>query len=84
MISVPQRSCELQRDRQRNWQRNWQRKETVPAFMNLCIETGSAAGIQFSYDRAGDRHPGDYRTGAVAADSSTRACADGHAVSPLR
>ena len=43
MISVPQLFCELQRD--------WQRKETVPAFMNLFIETGGKAGIQFSYDR---------------------------------
>jgi nicotinamidase-related amidase len=43
MISVPQLFCELQRD--------WARKETVPAFMNLFIETGGTAGIQFSYDR---------------------------------
>lgn len=43
MISVPQLFCELQRD--------WQRHETVPAFMNLFIETGGTAGIQFSYDR---------------------------------
>ena len=43
MISVPQMFCELQRD--------WARKETVPAFMNLFIETGGTAGIQFSYDR---------------------------------
>lgn len=43
MISVPQLFCELQRD--------WQRKETVPAFMNLFIETGGTAGIQFSYDK---------------------------------
>lgn len=43
MISVPQLFCELQRD--------WQRQETVPAFMNLFIETGGTAGIQFSYDR---------------------------------
>ncbi|TXH05973.1 MAG: hydrolase [Nevskiaceae bacterium] len=43
MISVPQLFCELQRD--------WQRKETVPAFINLFIETGGTAGIQFSYDR---------------------------------
>ncbi|MBS0169577.1 MAG: hypothetical protein JSR62_04430 [Nitrospira sp.] len=32
--------CELQRD--------WTRKETVPAFMNLFIETVGTAGIQFS------------------------------------
>ncbi|MDR6755067.1 nicotinamidase-related amidase [Mycoplana sp. BE70] len=44
MISVPQLFCELQRD--------WSRKETVPAFMNLFIETGGTAGIQFSYDRS--------------------------------
>ena len=44
MISVPQLFCELQRD--------WQRKETVPAFMNLFIETGGTVGIQFSYDRS--------------------------------
>jgi nicotinamidase-related amidase len=43
MISVPQLFCELQRD--------WERKETVPAFINLFIETGGTAGIQFSYDR---------------------------------
>lgn len=43
MISVPQLFCELQRD--------WQRQETVPAFMNLFIETGGTAGIQFAYDR---------------------------------
>lgn len=44
MISVPQLFCELQRD--------WKRAETVPAFMNLFIETGGTAGIQFSYDKA--------------------------------
>lgn len=44
MISVPQLFCELQRD--------WKRSETVPAFMNLFIETGGTAGIQFSYDKA--------------------------------
>lgn len=43
MISVPQLFCELQRD--------WKRQETVPAFMNLFIETGGTAGIQFAYDR---------------------------------
>ena len=43
MISVPQLFCELQRD--------WKRSETVPQFMNLFIETGGTAGIQFSYDR---------------------------------
>ena len=43
MISVPQLFCELQRD--------WARQETVPAFMNLFIETGGTAGIQFAYDQ---------------------------------
>ena len=43
MISVPQLFCELQRD--------WQRMDTVPAFMNLFIDTGGTAGIQFAYDR---------------------------------
>ena len=44
MISVPQLFCELQRD--------WQRKQTVPAFINLFIETGGTAGLQFSADVA--------------------------------
>lgn len=44
MISVAQLFCELQRD--------WKRLETVPAFMNLFVETGGTAGIQFSYDRS--------------------------------
>lgn len=44
MISVAQLFCELQRD--------WSRKDTVPQFMNLFIETGGTAGIQFSYDRS--------------------------------
>jgi nicotinamidase-related amidase len=44
MISVPQLFCELQRD--------WSRSQTVPAFVNLFVETGGTAGIQFSYDRA--------------------------------
>ena len=43
MISVPQLFCELQRD--------WARKVTVPAFMNLFVESGGTAGIQFAYDR---------------------------------
>ena len=42
IISVAQLFCELQRD--------WSRKETVPAFMDLFIQTGGTAGIQFSYD----------------------------------
>jgi nicotinamidase-related amidase len=43
MISVPQLFCELQRD--------WQRKDTATAFMNLFIETGGTAGLQFSADK---------------------------------
>src|SRR5438445_89740 len=42
MISWPQLLCELQRD--------WVRKETVPALLNLFVEIGGTAGIQFSYD----------------------------------
>ena len=42
LISTVQLFCELQRD--------WQRSETVPAFMNLFIETGGTAGIQFAFD----------------------------------
>jgi nicotinamidase-related amidase len=45
LISWAQLLCELQRD--------WARKETVPAFMDLFIETGGTAGIQFAYDKAG-------------------------------
>jgi len=45
-ITWVQLLCELQRD--------WARKETVQAFMNLFIETGGTAGIQFSYDRESD------------------------------
>lgn len=44
MISVPQLFCELQRD--------WSRKDKVLQFMQLFIETGGTAGIQFSYDRS--------------------------------
>ncbi len=44
MISWTQLLCELQRD--------WARNETVRAFMNLFIEIGGTAGIQFSYDKA--------------------------------
>ncbi|RQS01093.1 hydrolase, partial [Burkholderia sp. Bp8991] len=43
MISVAQLFCELQRD--------WARSATVPAFINLFIETSGTAGIQFSYDK---------------------------------
>ncbi|WP_335954986.1 hydrolase [Acinetobacter guillouiae] len=43
LISVAQLFCELQRD--------WNRSETVPQFMNLFIETGGTAGIQFAYDK---------------------------------
>ncbi|WP_429811314.1 hydrolase [Ensifer sp. B1-9] len=44
LISTVQLFCELQRD--------WKRSETVPAFIDLFIQTGGTAGIQFSYDRA--------------------------------
>ncbi|KER72292.1 MULTISPECIES: hydrolase [Burkholderia] len=44
MISVAQLFCELQRD--------WARSATVPAFIDLFIETGGTAGIQFSYDKS--------------------------------
>ncbi len=43
MISVPQLFCELQRD--------WNRQETVPQFMDLFIETGGTAGLQFASER---------------------------------
>ena len=39
-ISWTQLLCELQRD--------WSRKETVPAFMNLFMETGGTHGLQFA------------------------------------
>jgi nicotinamidase-related amidase len=41
-ISVAQLFCELQRD--------WSRADTAKEFMNLFIQTGGTAGIQFSYD----------------------------------
>ncbi|MBB3172669.1 nicotinamidase-related amidase [Endobacter medicaginis] len=44
LISVAQMFCELQRD--------WARKDTVPQFMNLFIETGGTAALQFAADRA--------------------------------
>ena len=44
-ISWTQLLCELQRD--------WQRSETVPAFMNLFIETGGTAGLQFASEVKG-------------------------------
>ena len=43
MISWTQLLCELQRD--------WARKETVTQFMNLFIETGGTAGLQFASER---------------------------------
>jgi nicotinamidase-related amidase len=43
MIGWTQLLCELQRD--------WSRQDTVPALMNLFIEIGGTAGIQFSYDK---------------------------------
>jgi len=42
-ISVAQLFCELQRD--------WAREETVPAFINLFVETGGTAGLQFANDK---------------------------------
>ncbi|SIO33610.1 Nicotinamidase-related amidase [Singulisphaera sp. GP187] len=42
-ISWTQLLCELQRD--------WARSETVPAFMDLFIETGGTAGLQFAAER---------------------------------
>lgn len=44
IISVAQLFCELQRD--------WARSATVPAFIDLFIQTGGTAGIQFSYDKS--------------------------------
>ena len=44
LISTVQLFCELQRD--------WKRTDTVPAFMNLFIETGGTAGLQFAADKA--------------------------------
>ncbi len=44
LITTVQLFCELQRD--------WGRSETVPGFLDLFIQTGGTAGIQFSYDRA--------------------------------
>ncbi|MEI6948606.1 hydrolase [Paraflavisolibacter sp. H34] len=44
LTSVAQLFCELQRD--------WARSQTVHGFMQLFIETGGTAGIQFSYDRS--------------------------------
>lgn len=43
LISTPQLFCELQRD--------WARQETVPAFIELFIETGGTAGLQFANDK---------------------------------
>ncbi len=42
-ISWTQLLCELQRD--------WARQETVSAFLNLFIEIGGTAGLQFSADK---------------------------------
>lgn len=44
LISTVQLFCELQRD--------WNRSATVPAFMDLFIQTGGTAGLQFAYDKA--------------------------------
>lgn len=42
-VSWVQVLCELQRD--------WARTETVSAFIDIFIDTGGTAGIQFAYDR---------------------------------
>jgi len=42
-IGWVQLACELQRD--------WVRKETVPAFMDVFIQTGGTMGLQLSYDQ---------------------------------
>lgn len=42
LISTMGLFCELQRD--------WNRSETVPGFVDLFIQTGGNAGIQFSQD----------------------------------
>ncbi|MDT3381357.1 hydrolase [Labrys portucalensis] len=44
LISTVQLFCELQRD--------WKRSQTVPAFLDLFIQTGGTPGIQFTYDKA--------------------------------
>ena len=44
MISVAQLFCELQRD--------WKRSETVPAFIDLFINTGGTAGLQFASEKS--------------------------------
>ena len=43
MISVAQMFCELQRD--------WSRQATEPQFMDLFVETGGTAGLQFASER---------------------------------
>lgn len=43
LMSWTQLLCELQRD--------WARSETAKDFMNLFIDIGGTAGIQFGYDR---------------------------------
>jgi nicotinamidase-related amidase len=67
-ISWAQLLCELQRD--------WSRTETVPQFIDLFIDTGGTAGIQFADDKAeaverasrGHRSGGDGRHGRRDAD----------------
>lgn len=44
LVSTVQLFCELQRD--------WKRSQTVPAFLDLFIQTGGTPGIQFTYDKA--------------------------------
>jgi len=49
-VSWVQVLCELQRD--------WARKETVPSFVDIFIETGGTAGVQFAYDKEnGEKAP---------------------------
>lgn len=44
MITLVQLLCELQRD--------WKRTDTVPAFLDINIELGGTAGLQFAWDQA--------------------------------
>ncbi|MDO8980839.1 MAG: hydrolase [Afipia sp.] len=44
MITLVQLLCELQRD--------WKRTNTVPAFLDINIELGGTAGLQFAWDQA--------------------------------
>lgn len=44
LVSFPMLLCEMQRD--------WSRSETVGPFMQIFIEAGGTAGLQFAYDLA--------------------------------